>query len=44
MQKRATETVLMAVTALTLLAVEETLNAVLNAARNVIGDIVDSVV
>lgn len=44
MQKRATENVLMAVTALTLLAVEETLNAVLTAARNVIGDLIDSVV
>lgn len=41
MQKRATENVLIAVTALTLLALEDTLNAVLKAAQGVLGGIVD---
>lgn len=41
MQKRATENVLVAVTALTLIALEDTLNAVLKAAKGVLGAVVD---
>lgn len=41
MQKRATENVLIAVTTLTLIAIEDTLNAVLRAARGVLGGAID---
>lgn len=42
MQKRATENVLLAVTALTLMALEDTINAVLKAAKGVLGAVIDA--
>src|SRR4051794_11781147 len=41
MQKRATENVLIAVTALTIIALQDTLNAVLKAAKGVLGAVID---
>lgn len=42
MQRRATENVLLAVTALTLIAIEDTVNAIVRAARQVLGPLVDA--
>lgn len=42
MQKRAAENVLLAVTALTLIALEDTIDAILRAAKTVLGGIVDA--
>jgi hypothetical protein len=44
MQKRATENVLIAVTALTIIALEDTLNAVLKAAKGILGTVIDGLI